>query len=249
LRALVKEGETYSKTSRLSIIVTDGTAILGLGNIGPKAGLPVMEGKSLLFRMLGDVEVVPLCMFPQEHGMVEFIANTVGNFMAVNLEDIKAPECFDIEAGLDAKKLLPVFHDDQHGTAIVTLAAFINALKLTDRKLEDMKIIINGAGAAGVTIAKLFLAYGAKHIIACDTKGVIYKGRAHGMNASKKELAEITNLKNEVGNLEDVLQDADVFIGVSVGGALKKEWIKKMNKPIIFAMANPIPEVFPDEAK
>ena len=174
LRSLIKEGETYSKTSRLSVIVTDGTAILGLGNIGPIAGQPVMEGKALLFRILGDVEVIPLCICPQGVAEIEFIANTVGNFLAVNLEDIKAPECFDIEVGLKAKKLLPVFHDDQHGTAIIVLAALINALKIAQKDISEVKIVVNGAGAAGVTIATLIFSFGGKNIIVCDTKGAIY---------------------------------------------------------------------------
>lgn len=159
--------------------MTDGTAILGFGDIGPAAGLPVMEGKSLLFRLLGEVEVVPFCMYPRKTAKeeVEAIANTVGNFLAVNLEDIKAPECFDVEEGLKAKKLLPVFHDDQHGTAIVVLAALINALKVAEKNIENAKIVVNGAGAAGITITKLLLSYGAKNLIVCDTKGAIYKER------------------------------------------------------------------------
>lgn len=211
-----------------------------------------MEGKSLLFRLLGEVEVIPLCIHPRKtpEEEIEAIANTVGYFMAVNLEDIKAPECFDIEVGLKHKKILPVFHDDQHGTAIVVLAALINAAKVAAKTIETARIVVNGAGAAGITIAKLLASYGAKNIIVCDTKGAIFKGRKEGMNDAKHKLAEVTNLEGLAGSLETVIANSDVFIGVSAAGALKGEWIPKMaQKPIIFALANPTPEILPEEAK
>jgi malate dehydrogenase (oxaloacetate-decarboxylating) len=235
----------------MAVIVTDGTAILGLGNIGPVAGLPVMEGKSLLFKILGETDVIPFCINPaKEEEEVELIHQATSNFMAVNLEDIKAPECFGVEAGLLAKENThPIFHDDQHGTAIVTLSALINALKLTNKDVGSVKIVINGAGAAGITIAKLILSYGGKNIIVCDSKGAIYEGRKEGMNGAKKELATLTNKEQAKGSLEDVLQDADVFIGVSAADALKGEWVRKMKNPIIFAMANPNPEIMPEDAK
>lgn len=177
----------YSKTSIIAVIVTDGTAILGLGNIGPAAGLPVMEGKSLLFRLLGGVQVFPVCVYPRKTSeeLVEAIANTVGYFMAVNLQDINAPHCFDVESGLKSLKLLPVFHDDQHGTAIVVLAALINATKVAGKDINACKIIVNGAGAAGLTIAKILVAFGVKNVIVCDTKGAIFKGRTQHMNTAK----------------------------------------------------------------
>ena len=229
------------------MIVSDGTAILGLGDIGPLAGLPVMEGKSLLFKLLGGVDVIPFCIDPvSEKEEIELITQTISNFMAVNLEDIKAPGCFAVEEGLKALKLLPVFHDDQHGTAIVCTAALINALKLAKKEVSKVKIVINGAGAAGVTIAKLLLAYGATNIIVCDTRGAIYSGRAEGMNASKQELASITNLDKVSGSLQKIVEGADVFIGVSAGKALKGEWVKTMKQPIVFAMANPEPEIYPE---
>lgn len=184
LKAYIQQKHPYSKSSKLSAIVTDGTAVLGYGNIGPRAGLPVMEGKSLLFRLLGDVEVVPVCIHPKKNAQeaVKSIINLLGNFDAINLEDIKAPECFEIEEGLNDLKILPIFHDDQHGTAIVTLAGLINAAKVADKNLADCKIVINGAGAAGITIAKLLLAYGVKDIVVCDSTGSIYEGREANMN-------------------------------------------------------------------
>jgi malic enzyme len=191
LRRISKEPSPYSKTSRLSAIVTDGTSILGYGNIGPRAGLPVMEGKSLLFKLLGDVEVVPICMYPRPTTgeAIQAIVRLLGNFDAINLEDIKAPECFDIEEGLNALKVLPIFHDDQHGTAIVTLAGLINAVKVVEKDLRECKVIINGAGAAGITIAKLLLSYGVKDIILCDSTGSIYRGRTQNMNEAKRKIA------------------------------------------------------------
>ena len=178
VRLLVKDLTVSSKTSKIAVIVTDGTAILGLGDIGPVAGLPVMEGKSLLFKLLGDVDVLPFCISPaSEQSEVELISQAVGNYMAINLEDIKAPQCFGVEKGLQDLQMLPIFHDDQHGTAIVTLAALINALKLSEKNVEKIRIVVNGAGAAGITIAKLILAYGVSHIVVCDSKGAIVEGR------------------------------------------------------------------------
>jgi malate dehydrogenase (oxaloacetate-decarboxylating) len=196
LRRIAQEPNPYSKTSRLSAIVTDGTSILGYGNIGPRAGLPVMEGKSLLFKLLGDVEVVPVCIYPRPNPAeaIQSIVKLLGNFDAINLEDFKAPECFDIEEGLNALRVLPIFHDDQHGTAIVTLAGLINATKVVDKDLKECKVIINGAGAAGITIAKLLLSYGVKDIIICDSAGSIYRGRSNNMNDAKRKIAEVTNL-------------------------------------------------------
>lgn len=184
MKKYIEREDAYSKTSKLSAIVTDGTSILGYGNIGPAAGLPVMEGKSLLFKLLGDVEVVPVCMYPKEtpQKAIDSIINLLGNFDAINLEDIKSPECFDIEEGLNALKILPIFHDDQHGTAIVTLAGLINAAKVVGKDLRECKMVINGAGAAGITIAKLLLSYGVKDIIICDSTGSIFRGRSKGMN-------------------------------------------------------------------
>ena len=246
LRLLVKDSTVSSRTSKIRVIVTDGTAILGLGDIGPVAGLPVMEGKSLLFKLLGDVDVIPFCISPaSEQSEVKLISQAIGNYMAINLEDIKAPQCFGVEKGLQDLQLLPIFHDDQHGTAIVTLAALLNALKLSEKDVAKIRIVINGAGAAGITIAKLILAYGATHIVVCDSKGAIVEGR-EGLNQSKRELARMTNPDQISGSLEMAIEGMDVFIGVSSGGAFKAEWVKRMAaRPIIFAMANPIPEIFP----
>ncbi len=252
LRKIAQEPHPYSKTSRLSAIVTDGTSILGYGNIGPRAGLPVMEGKSLLFKLLGDVEVVPVCMYPRAttKEAIQAIIKLLGNFDAVNLEDIKAPECFDIEEGLNALRVLPIFHDDQHGTAIVTLAGLINAAKVVDKDLKECKIIINGAGAAGITIAKLLLSYGVKDIIICDSVGSIYRGRTNNMNDAKRKIAEVTNLDNKIGLLPDVITGYDIFIGVSQEKALRGHWVSKMaQKSIVFALANPVPEIYPEDAK
>lgn len=211
-----------------------------------------MEGKSLLFKLLGDVEVVPVCMYPRPttKEAVQAIIKLLGNFDAVNLEDIKAPECFDIEEGLNALKILPIFHDDQHGTAIVTLAGLINAAKVVDKDLKDCKIIINGAGAAGITIAKLLLSYGVKDIIVCDSAGSIYRGRTNNMNDAKRKIAEVTNLDNKIGLLPDVIAGYDIFVGVSQEKALRGHWVSKMaQKSIVFALANPVPEIYPEDAK
>ena len=239
----------YTRRSNLVAVVTDGTAVLGLGDIGPEAGMPGMEGKCALFKTFGDVDAFPLCIRSKE---VDDIVNTVkllaGSFGGVNLEDISAPRCFEIEKRLKEVCDIPIFHDDQHGTAIVTLAAMINALKLVNKKIEDIEVVVSGAGAAGVAITKLLMSKGLKKVILCDRKGAIYKGR-DGLNDIKAEMAEISNLEMKKGSLADVIKGADVFVGVSAPGCLTKEMVQSMAKdPIIFAMANPIPEILPSEA-
>ncbi|WP_455031589.1 NAD(P)-dependent malic enzyme [Oribacterium sp.] len=244
--------KSYELTRRWNTVavVTDGTAVLGLGDIGPEAGMPVMEGKCVLFKAFGDVDAIPLCVRTKD---VEEIVRTVsllaGSFGGVNLEDISAPRCFEIEKRLKEVCDIPIFHDDQHGTAVVTLAGLINALKLTGKKIEEVKIVTSGAGAAGIAIIKLLISMGAKNVIMTDREGAIYKGREN-LNPIKMEMAEITNLSMEKGSLSDVIKNADVFIGVSAPGTLSKEMVKSMaEKPIIFACANPIPEIFPEDAK
>ena len=244
--------KSYELTRRWNTVavVTDGTAVLGLGDIGPEAGMPVMEGKCVLFKAFGDVDAIPLCVRTKD---VEEIVRTVsllaGSFGGVNLEDISAPRCFEIEKRLKEVCDIPIFHDDQHGTAVVTLAGLINALKLTGKKIEEVKIVTSGAGAAGIAIIKLLISMGAKNVIMTDREGAIYKGREN-LNPIKMEMAEITNLSMEKGSLSDVIKNADVFIGVSAPGTLNKDMVKSMaKKPIIFACANPIPEIFPEDAK
>ena len=244
--------KSYELTRRWNTVavVTDGTAVLGLGDIGPEAGMPVMEGKCVLFKAFGDVDAIPLCVRTKD---VEEIVRTVsllaGSFGGVNLEDISAPRCFEIEKRLKEICDIPIFHDDQHGTAVVTLAGLINALKLTGKKIEEVKIVTSGAGAAGIAIIKLLISMGAKNVIMTDREGAIYKGREN-LNPIKMEMAEITNLSMEKGSLSDVIKNADVFIGVSAPGTLNKDMVKSMaEKPIIFACANPIPEIFPEDAK
>ncbi len=245
--------ESYNLTRRwnMCLVISDGTAVLGLGDIGPEASMPVMEGKCVLFKAFGDVDAFPLCIKSKD---VDDIVNTVhlisGSFGGVNLEDISAPRCFEIEKKLKEKCDIPIFHDDQHGTAVVTLAGLLNALKVVGKQKETVKIVINGAGAAAVAITKLLFACGFKNIILCDRTGAIYEGREKGMNAMKDELSKITNTGKITGSLADVLKDSDVFIGVSAPGTLTTEMVKTMNKDaIIFACANPTPEIFPDEAK
>ena len=231
-------------------VVTDGTAVLGLGDIGPEAGMPVMEGKCALFKAFGDVDAIPLCVRSKE---VDDIVRTVqllaGSFGGVNLEDISAPRCFEIERRLKESCDIPIFHDDQHGTAVVTLAALLNALKLTDRRIGEIRVVTSGAGAAGIAIIRLLIAMGLKDVVLCDRQGAIYKGRG-GLNAEKAEMAEITNREGRRGTLADVLKGADVFIGVSAPGCVTPEMVRSMNpNPILFPMANPVPEIMPDLAR
>ena len=244
---------SYALTRRwnLCAVVTDGTAVLGLGDIGPEAGMPVMEGKCVLFKSFGDVDAFPLCVKSKD---VDEIVNTIymisGSFGGVNLEDIAAPRCFEIERKLKAKCDIPIFHDDQHGTAIITLAGLLNAIKVVGKKKEDVKIVTSGAGAAAIAIVKLLLSAGFKNVIMTDRRGAIYKGREEGMNWIKKEMAEETNLQCEKGSLADVIKGADVFVGVSAPGLVTQDMVRSMAKDaIIFACANPTPEIFPDEAK
>ena len=245
--------KSYELTRRwnMCLVVTDGSAVLGLGNIGPEAGMPVMEGKCVLFKAFGDVDAFPLCIKSND---VDEIVNTIymisGSFGGVNLEDISAPRCFEIEKKLKEKCDIPIFHDDQHGTAIITLAGLTNALKVVGKKKEDVRIVMNGAGAAAISIARLLLTAGFKNITLCDRKGAIYEGRPEGMNPVKDEMSKVTNLDKKAGSLADMLVGADVFIGVSAPGAVTTEMVKTMNKDaIIFACANPTPEIFPDDAK
>lgn len=231
-------------------VVTDGSAVLGLGDIGPEAGMPVMEGKCVLFKEFGDVDAIPLCIRSHD---VDEIVNTVrllaGSFGGVNLEDISAPRCFEIEKKLKECCDIPIFHDDQHGTAVITMAGLINALKIVGKKLADVKIVTSGAGAAGIAIIKLLISMGLKNVIMTDRHGAIYEGRDN-LNAVKEEMAEITNQSHEKGSLADVIKGADVFIGVSAPGTLTKDMVRSMAKdPVIFACANPVPEIYPDEAK
>lgn len=240
---------TYTRRHNLVAVVTDGTAVLGLGDIGPEAGMPVMEGKCALFKTFGDVDAFPLCIRSKEvDDIIKTVALLAGSFGGINLEDISAPRCFEIEKKLKEVCDIPVFHDDQHGTAVVTMAAMLNALKLTGKKLENLSVVVNGSGAAGIAITKLLMSKGLKNVVLCDRKGAIYKGR-DGLNAIKAEMAEISNLEMKKGSLADVIKGADVFIGVSAPGSLTKEMVKTMNSdPIVFAMANPVPEIMPDEA-
>lgn len=240
----------YTSKGNLVAVVTDGTAVLGLGDIGPKAGLPVMEGKAILFKEFANVDAFPICLDTKN---VDEIVNAVKliapTFGGINLEDIAAPRCFEIEEKLKAILDIPVFHDDQHGTAIVVLSGLINALKLVNKKLSDIKIVVNGAGAAGTSISKLLLSSGVKNLIACDKVGILYRG-IEGVDDAKKALAEVTNPDNIKGNLSDALVNADVFIGVSAPNILTKEMVKTMNKDsIVFAMANPVPEIMPEAAR
>ena len=244
--------KSYELTRRhnLCAVITDGSAVLGLGDIGPEAGMPVMEGKCVLFKSFGNVDAFPLCVKTKD---VDEFVNTVyllsGSFGGINLEDIAAPRCFEIERKLKEKCDIPIFHDDQHGTAIITLAGLTNALKVVGKKKEDVKIVTSGAGAAAVSIVKLLLAAGYRHITMCDRKGAIYKGR-EGLNWIKEEMAEVTNLDRRAGSIADMLTGADVFIGVSAPNTVTTDMVKTMNRDaIIFACANPTPEIFPEDAK
>ena len=244
--------KSYELTRRwnMCLVATDGSAVLGLGDIGPEAGMPVMEGKCVLFKAFGDVDAVPLCIKSKN---VDEIVNTIylisGSFGGVNLEDISAPRCFEIEKRLREKCDIPIFHDDQHGTAVITLAGLKNALRLTGRKKENVKVVINGAGAAAIAIARLLIAYGMSDILLCDRLGAIYEGRAEGMNPIKEEMAKVTNRRKLEGSLKDVLVGSDIFIGVSAPNVLTGDMVAGMNPdPIIFACANPTPEIFPEDA-
>lgn len=244
--------KSFELTRRWNLVavVTDGTAVLGLGDIGPEAGMPVMEGKCVLFKSFADVDAFPLCIRSKD---VDEIVNTIklisGSFGGINLEDISAPRCFEIERRLKAECDIPIFHDDQHGTAVVTLAAMINALKIVKKDIRDIEVVINGSGAAGIAVTRLLMAMGLKKVILCDTKGAIYEGREN-LNAEKAEMAKISNFEKKKGSLKDVIVGADVFIGLSVAGVLTQDMVRSMARdPIIFAMANPTPEIMPDEAK
>lgn len=244
--------KSYELTRRhnLCAVITDGSAVLGLGDIGPEAGMPVMEGKCVLFKSFGDVDAIPLCIKTQNvDSFVETVYQISGSFGGINLEDISAPRCFEIERKLKEKCDIPIFHDDQHGTAVITLAGLLNALKVVGKKKEDVRIVTSGAGAAAIAITKLLLSADFKDITMCDRKGAIYAGR-DGLNWIKEEMAQITNLDKKTGSLADILKGADVFIGVSGPGTVTTEMVKTMNHDaIIFACANPTPEIFPDEAK
>lgn len=247
----IEKSFTLTRRWNMCLVVTDGTAVLGLGDIGPEASMPVMEGKCVLFKAFGDVDAVPLCIRSKDvDEIVKTVSLIAGSFGGINLEDISAPRCFEIERRLKEVCDIPVFHDDQHGTAIVTLAGIINGLRIVKKKKDEVKIVINGAGAAAIAIAKLLLMYGMKNITMCDRVGAIYEGRIEGMNEIKEEMAKITNLKKVQGGLREVIAGADIFVGVSVGGALDKEMVKSMNRDsIVFACANPTPEIYPEEAK
>ncbi|OLS01678.1 NAD(P)-dependent malic enzyme [Tissierella creatinophila] len=240
----------YTSKGNLIAVVTDGSAVLGLGNIGPEASMPVMEGKAILFKEFGDVDAVPICLNTGDvDEIVETIKRISPTFGGINLEDISAPRCFLIEKRLKEELNIPVFHDDQHGTAVVVSAGLINALKVVGKKLEDVKIVVNGSGAAGGAIVRMLLCLGVKNVIMCDSNGIIYKGSTTN-NWVKEELASLTNKENLRGSLKDAMIGADVFIGVSIGGVVSKEMVRSMNKEsIIFAMANPTPEIFPEDAK
>ncbi|MBQ3108936.1 MAG: NAD-dependent malic enzyme [Clostridia bacterium] len=244
--------KSYDLTRRwnMCLVVTDGTAVLGLGDIGPEAGMPVMEGKCVLFKSFGDVDAFPLCIKSKD---VDEIVNTIylisGSFGGVNLEDIAAPRCFEIEKKLKEKCDIPIFHDDQHGTAVVTLAGLMNALKVVGKKKDEIRVVMNGAGAASISITQLLLSWGVKDVILCDRKGAIYKGRTEGMNAINEEMAELTNKEGIKGSLADALKGADVFVGVSAPNTVTVEMVESMAKdPIVFACANPTPEIYPEDA-
>lgn len=245
--------KSYELTRRhnLCLVVTDGSAVLGLGNIGPEAGMPVMEGKCVLFKSFADVDAFPLCIKSQDvDTIVETIYQISGSFGGINLEDISAPRCFEIERKLKERCDIPIFHDDQHGTAVITLAGLMNALKVVGKKAEKVRVVVNGAGAASIAITKLLLSNGIKDITLCDRKGAIYEGRKEGMNSVKERIAELTNQEHRKGSLADMLKGADVFIGVSAPKVVTEEMVRTMNRDaIIFACANPTPEIFPEEAK
>jgi malate dehydrogenase (oxaloacetate-decarboxylating) len=247
----VNKSYELTRRANMALVVTDGSAVLGLGDIGPEAGMPVMEGKCVLFKAFGDVDAFPLCIKSHD---VDEIVNTIylisGSFGGVNLEDISAPRCFEIERKLKEKCDIPIFHDDQHGTAVITLAGLVNALKIVHKKIDEIKVVMSGAGAASVAISKLLISAGVKNLIMCDRRGAIYEGRAEGMNPVKEEMAKISNPEKVKGTLADAMKGADVFVGVSAPGLLTKEMVQSMtDRAIVFACANPTPEIFPDEAK
>ena len=246
----VKKSYELTRRHNLCAVITDGTAVLGLGDIGPEAGMPVMEGKCVLFKAFGDVDAFPLCVKSKDvDTFVETVYQISGSFGGINLEDIAAPRCFEIERKLKEKCDIPIFHDDQHGTAVITLAGLLNALKVVGKKKEDVKVVTSGAGAAAISIVKLLLSAGIRHITMCDRKGAIYAGR-DGLNWIKEEMAQVTNLEKKSGTLAEQLVGADVFIGVSAPGTVTTEMVKTMNRDaIIFACANPTPEIFPDDAR
>lgn len=240
----------YTRKWNMVAVITDGSAVLGLGDIGPEAGMPVMEGKCVLFKTFGNVDAFPLCIKSRD---IDEIVNTVklisGSFGGINLEDISAPRCFEIERRLKAECNIPIFHDDQHGTAVVTLAAMINALKVVHKDIENISVVINGAGSAGIAVTKLMMSMGLRKVILCDTKGAIYSGREN-LNKEKTKMAKISNLERKKGSLEEVITDTDVFIGLSAPGIVSMDMVKKMaENPVIFAMANPVPEIMPDDAR
>ena len=246
----INKGYELTRRWNMAAVITDGSAVLGLGDIGPEAGMPVMEGKCVLFKAFGDVDAFPICVKTKDvDEFVETVYNISGSFGGINLEDIAAPRCFEIERKLKEKCDIPIFHDDQHGTAVITLAGLTNALKVVGKKKEDVKVVTSGAGAAAIAITKLLLSAGFRDITMCDRKGAIYQGR-EGLNWIKTEMAEATNLSRKAGTLADMLMGADVFIGVSAPNTVTTEMVKTMNKDaIIFACANPTPEIFPDAAK
>ena len=246
----ISKSYTLTRRHNLCAVITDGTAVLGLGDIGPEAGMPVMEGKCVLFKAFGDVDAFPLCIRSKD---VDEIVNTItliaGSFGGINLEDISAPRCFEIERKLKERCDIPIFHDDQHGTAVITLAGLTNALKVTGKKKEDVKIVTSGAGAAAISIVRLLLSAGFKNVTMCDRKGAIYEGR-DGLNWIKEEMSTVTNLEKKAGSLADMMVGADIFIGVSAPGTVTSDMVRTMNKDaIIFACANPTPEIFPEDAK
>lgn len=240
----------YTIKANTVAVVSDGSAVLGLGNIGPEAAMPVMEGKAVLFKEFGGVNAFPICLDTQDTDeIIETVVRIAPGFGGINLEDISAPRCFTIEQELKKRLHIPVFHDDQHGTAIVVLSGIINALKLVDKKKEDCRIVVNGSGAAGIAISKLLLRYGFKHLILCDSAGIVHRD-SDRLNDVKREMLEVTNLENKKGNLADAMVGADIFIGVSAPGVVTEEMVKTMNRDaILFAMANPVPEIMPDLAK